>query len=66
MIFDADFKAFYECIECAIVSYEAFKSRPDYNYEPVMVAISTIPYCISYSKIPLSVFDNLQSDEKPI
>ena len=32
----------------------------------VMVAITTIPYCVSYKMIPLSVFDNLQADEKPI
>ena len=65
-IFGKYFEAFYESIECAIRNYEWFKSDPDYKYQPVMVIISTIPYCISYSMIPLSVFDNLQPDEKPI
>ena len=65
-IFGKYFETFYECIECAIRNYEWFKSDPDYKYQPVMVAITTIPYCVSYSQIPLSVFDNLQPDEKPI
>ena len=65
-IFGKYFEAFYESIECAIRNYEWFKSDPDYKYQPVMVIISTIPYCISYSMITLSVFDNLQPDEKPI
>ena len=65
-IFGKYFEAFYKCIESAIVNYECFKSNSNYEYEPVMVTISTIPYCVSYSQIPLSVFDNLQPDEKPI
>ena len=65
-IFGKYFEAFYESIECAIRNYEWFKSNSNYEYEPVMVTISTIPYCVSYSMIPLSVFDNLQPDEKPI
>ncbi|KDN13679.1 hypothetical protein SALWKB12_0534 [Snodgrassella communis] len=31
-----------------------------------MVAITTIPDVIAYEDIPLSVFDNLGADEKPI
>ena len=65
-IFVKYFEAFYECIECAIRNYEWFKSDPDYKYQPVMVAYTTIPDLITYKLIPLSVFDNLQPDEKPI
>lgn len=65
-IFDGYFYAFHYCVESAKISYEGFKSDPDYEYEPVMVAITTLPYSISYKQIPLSVFDNLGADEKPI
>lgn len=60
-IFSNYFRAFYGCIESAKLENEAFNL-----YRPIMVAITTIPYVISYEKIPLSVFDNLGVDEKPI
>ncbi|OCG24541.1 hypothetical protein A9G45_09280 [Gilliamella sp. HK2] len=65
-IFNGYFYAFHYCVESAKINYEGFKSDPDYEYEPVMVAITTLPYSISYKYIPLSVFDNLGADEKPI
>ncbi|WP_239327051.1 hypothetical protein [Snodgrassella gandavensis] len=65
-IFDGYFYAFHYCVESAKINYEGFKSDPDYEYEPVMVAITTLPFSISYKQIPLSVFDNLGADEKPI
>ncbi|WP_239375358.1 hypothetical protein [Snodgrassella gandavensis] len=65
-IFERYFYAFHYCVESAKINYEDFKSDPDYEYEPVMVAITILPYSISYEQIPLSVFDNLGADEKPI
>ena len=65
-IFDNYFYAFHHCVESAKFTYEALMSDPDYEYQPVMVSITTIPYLISYEDIPLSVFDNLGADEKPI
>ncbi|PIT08750.1 hypothetical protein [Snodgrassella communis] len=65
-IFERYFYAFHYCVESAKINYEDFKSDPDYEYEPVMVTITILPYSISYEQIPLSVFDNLGADEKPI
>lgn len=60
-IFSNYFRAFYRCIEFAV-----YENKHSNFYRPIMVAITTIPYVISYEKIPLSFFDNLGADEKPI
>ncbi|MCO6507175.1 MAG: hypothetical protein J6578_00045 [Snodgrassella sp.] len=65
-IFNRYFKAFYECVESAKLSYENFGSPSKDEYLPVMICITTIPYLISYKQIPLTVFDDLESDEEPI
>ncbi|OCG13699.1 hypothetical protein A9G24_07435 [Gilliamella sp. App6-5] len=53
-------------VESAKINYEGFKSDPDYEYEPVMVCITKVPDMVIYKQIPLSVFDNLGADKKPI
>ncbi|OCG43897.1 hypothetical protein A9G28_03560 [Gilliamella sp. Fer1-1] len=65
-IFDDYFYAFHQCVESAKMNHEWFKSEPDYKYEPVMVCMAQVPYVVDYRYIPLSVFDNLGADEKPI
>ena len=60
-IFSDYFSAFYRCIEFAV-----YENKHSNFYRPIMVAITTIPHAIAYGKIPLSVFDNLGADEKPI
>jgi hypothetical protein len=61
--FSQYFRAFYRCMEFAIYEYKHSSSN---LYRPIMVAITTIPDVIAYEDIPLSVFDNLGADEKPI
>ena len=60
-IFFDYFESFYQCIEFALFEYKDFKF-----YRPIMVSITTIPDYYNYKKIPLSVFDNLKPDDKPI
>lgn len=63
-IFCKYFESFNECIE--YVKYYISKYGNEYRYEPVRVAITTIPYLMNYEQIPLSTFDKLNSNEKPI
>ena len=60
-IFFNYFELFYQCIEFALFQYNDSKF-----YRPIMVGITTIPDYSNYEEIPLSVFDNLKSDDKPI
>lgn len=62
--FSKYFKSFYQCIE--FVNYYDNKYGKDYKYQPIMVSITTIPYLMNYEQIPLSIFDELKPDEKPI
>ena len=60
-IFFDYFESFYQCIEFALFEYKDSKF-----YRPIMVSITTIPDYYNYKEIPLSVFDNLKPDDKPI
>ena len=63
-IFFNYFESFYQCVE--FVKYFDDKYGNERVYRPIMVAITTIPYETAYGQIPLSVFDNLKPDDKPI